>query len=48
MAVRKDDEALRQDIDAALRRRRADIDAILTAYDVPRLDRLSTRAEAVQ
>ncbi|MBB3019178.1 mxaJ protein [Microvirga lupini] len=38
MAVRKEDEALRQEIDAALIRRRADVDAILTAYHVPRLD----------
>ncbi|MGO4570694.1 substrate-binding domain-containing protein [Microvirga sp. 2TAF3] len=38
MAVRKEDEALRQEIDAALSRRRADIDAILAAYGVPRLD----------
>ena len=38
MAVRKEDEALRQEIDAVLFRRRADIDAILAAYAVPRLD----------
>jgi mxaJ protein len=38
MAVRKEDEALRQEIDAALIRRRADVDAILAAYRVPRLD----------
>jgi mxaJ protein len=38
MAVRKEDEALRQEVDAALSRRRADIDAILSAYGVPRLD----------
>ena len=38
MAVRKEDEALRQEIDAVLSRRRADVDAILSAYGVPRLD----------
>lgn len=38
MAVRKEDESLRQEIDAVLSRRRADIDAILSAYGVPRLD----------
>ncbi|MGF9757956.1 substrate-binding domain-containing protein [Microvirga sp. 0TCS3.31] len=38
MAVRKEDEALRQEVDAALIRRRADVDAILTTYRVPRLD----------
>src|SRR5918994_1411479 len=37
MGVRKEDEALRQDIDAALSRRRVDVDAILLAYGVPRL-----------
>jgi mxaJ protein len=37
MAVRKEDEALRQEIDMALSRRRAEIDAILAAYGVPRL-----------
>jgi mxaJ protein len=46
MGVRKEDEALRQEIDAALERRRADIDAILNEYGVPRLDRRSRRAEA--
>ncbi len=38
MAVRKEDEALRQEIDAALARRRPDVDAVLAAYGVPRLD----------
>jgi mxaJ protein len=38
MAVRKEDEALRQEIDTALSRRRADVDAILATYHVPRLD----------
>ncbi|WP_442038930.1 hypothetical protein [Microvirga sp. 2MCAF35] len=38
MAARKEDEALRQEVDAALARRRADADAILRDYRVPRLD----------
>lgn len=38
MAVRKEDEALRQEIDAVLARRRTDVDAILAAYGVPRVD----------
>ena len=45
MAVRKDDEALRQEVDAALSRRRGDVDAILAVYGVPRLDLPSQRAE---
>ncbi len=45
MAVRKEDEALRQDIDAALARRRAEVDAILSAYGVPRLDGSVKQAE---
>jgi mxaJ protein len=45
MAVRKEDEALRQEIDAAVARRRAEFDAILSAYGVPRLDRSQKRAE---
>jgi mxaJ protein len=45
MGVRKEDEALRQDIDAALSRRRADVDAILSAYGVPRVDEPSRRTE---
>jgi mxaJ protein len=45
MGVRKEDEALRQDIDAALSRRRAEVDAILSAYGVPRVDGPSGRAE---
>jgi mxaJ protein len=46
MGVRKEDEALRQEIDAALDRRRADVDAVLKDYGVPRLDRPAPRAEA--
>jgi mxaJ protein len=38
MAVRKEDEALRQEVDAALARRRTDVDTILAAYGVPRVD----------
>ncbi len=48
MAVRKEDATLRQDIDAALRRRRADIEAVLAAYGVPQLDRVSPQTEAVR
>jgi mxaJ protein len=38
MAVRKEDESLRQEVDAALSRRRSDIDRILRDFGVPRLD----------
>jgi mxaJ protein len=38
MGVRKDDEALRFKVDEALERRRADVDAVLAQYGVPRLD----------
>lgn len=38
MGVRRDDEAFRTEIDAALARHRAEIDAVLAAYHVPRLD----------
>jgi mxaJ protein len=38
MGVRRDDTALRDRLDAALAGRRAEIDAILAAYAVPRLD----------
>ena len=38
MGVRQGDKALRDELDAALERRRADIDAILAAYAVPRTD----------
>jgi len=46
MAVRAEDEALAQEIDAALVRRRAAVDAILAAYGVPRVDRPATHARA--
>jgi mxaJ protein len=39
MGLRLDQGALRQQVEAALDRRRADIDALLAAYGVPRLDR---------
>jgi mxaJ protein len=38
MGVRRGDRALREELDAILARRRADIDAILAAYGVPRVD----------
>jgi quinoprotein dehydrogenase-associated probable ABC transporter substrate-binding protein len=40
MGVRRGDTALRDELDAVLVRRRADIDAILADYAVPRTDRL--------
>jgi mxaJ protein len=48
MAVRKDDHVLHREVDAALARRRADIDAILTEYGVPRLDGVSRQAGAAR
>lgn len=39
VAVRKKDEALKKDIDAAITRRQGDIDRILASYHVPRADR---------
>jgi mxaJ protein len=39
MGVRRGDVALRDELDAVIARRRADIDAILAAYRVPRTDR---------
>jgi mxaJ protein len=39
MAMRKGDDALRQEIEAALSHRRAEIDAILHDYGVPRVER---------
>jgi mxaJ protein len=38
MGVRREDEALREEIDAALLRLKSEIDAILAAYHVPRAD----------
>jgi quinoprotein dehydrogenase-associated probable ABC transporter substrate-binding protein len=49
MGVRKADVVLQQELNAALQRRRADIDAILREYGVPRSDPQYTRsAEAKQ
>ncbi len=48
MAVRKEDEALRQEVDAALARRRPDIDRILAEYGVPRLDRSFQHVDAAR
>lgn len=38
MGVRRDDKPLRDEVNVALRARRGEIDAILAAYGVPRLD----------
>lgn len=38
MGVRREDDALRSDVNSALARHKAEIDAILTQYGVPRLD----------
>jgi quinoprotein dehydrogenase-associated probable ABC transporter substrate-binding protein len=43
MGVRRGDTALRDALDRAIERRRADIDAILAAYHVPRTDAPSPR-----
>ena len=48
MGVRKGEEALRSEIDAVLERRRAEVDAILAQYGVPRLDGPAPLAEARQ
>jgi mxaJ protein len=48
MAVRKEDHVLHQEVDAALARRRVEIDAILTEYGVPRLDGMSRQAGAAR
>jgi mxaJ protein len=47
MGVRKEDVALRQEIDAALARRKSEIDAILAEYGVPRVE-APTRLGAAQ
>lgn len=46
MGVRPDDAALQGEIDSALARRRGDVDAILSAYGVPRVDGAAARAES--
>jgi mxaJ protein len=38
IGVRRGDKALRDELDAVLARRKADIDAILAEYGVPRTD----------
>jgi mxaJ protein len=38
MAVRKDDDALRKELDGALQRRRAEVDAVLREFGVPVVD----------
>jgi len=44
MGVRRDDEVLRQEIEAALARRRSDIDSILSRYHVPLVGARQTAA----
>ena len=46
IGVRKDDVGLRRDLDAALGRRAADIDAVLDAYHVPRVAETTSTAAA--
>jgi mxaJ protein len=46
MGVRKRDEALWVEVDTALARRRADVDAVLAEYGVPRIDTPQKHAEA--
>jgi mxaJ protein len=48
MAVRKEDDALRREIDAALARHRPEVDAILDDYGLPRLDHPARQAEVVR
>lgn len=47
MGVRREDEALARALDAALARRRAEVDAILAEYGVPRLDTAIRRPDAL-
>ncbi|TPM96638.1 substrate-binding domain-containing protein [Mesorhizobium sp. B2-1-3A] len=44
MGVRREDDALRGEVNAALARHRADIDAVLAQYSVPRLDASGSKA----
>jgi mxaJ protein len=46
MGVRSEDLALREELDAALQRRRAAVDAILESYGMPRADHPADRAQA--
>jgi mxaJ protein len=39
MGVRRDDPGLKAEVEEVLRRRRAEVDAILAEYGVPRADR---------
>jgi mxaJ protein len=48
MGVRKEDGALSRELDAAISRRRAEIDAVLAEYGVPRADPPEKRAGAVR
>ena len=48
MGVRKGDDVLRDDINRAISRLRPDIDRILAAYGVPRLDRMGPDGEPVR
>lgn len=48
MAVRKDDQMLHQEIDAAIAHHRSEIDAILAEYGIPRLDGASQQAEVAR
>ncbi|WP_201306095.1 type 2 periplasmic-binding domain-containing protein [Roseomonas harenae] len=45
MGVRREDDAFQREIDAAMVRKRDEIDAILAEYGVPRLDARRQRAE---
>lgn len=47
-AVRRDDEILHQEIDAAIAHHRSEIDAILSEYGMPRLDGVSQQAEVAR
>ncbi len=48
MGVRKDESALADELNASIERHRSDIDAILTAYHVPRLPIPTQKAETAQ
>ena len=44
MGVRRDDDALRAELDAVLARRRAEVDALLARFGVPRVDAAASAA----
>jgi mxaJ protein len=48
MGIRKEDIALRAELESAIERRRVDIDAVLAEYGVPRLDRPAETARAAR